>query len=171
MVKSGNVTSTLAVAVFPVPPSFEVTGSVVLTCVPPAIARTSIENVQLLPARMVPPTRLMLVTAGVITPGSQVPVRLSGLAMIRPAGSVSLKDTPVRSVAPLGFVIVNVKVTLVFSGALAAENDFVMEGGATTTAYTLVRLNCVAAPQTAKNANASRKSRRAIRRESLADRD
>src|SRR6476661_8649069 len=126
--------STLAVAVFPVPPSFEVTGSVVLIWVPVAIARTSTEKVQLLPARIVPPTRLMLLTAGVITPGSQVPTRLSGLAIIRPAGKLSLRLTPVRSVAPLGLVIVKVRVALWFNPTCAALNDLVTAGGDTTIA-------------------------------------
>src|SRR6266850_592287 len=132
MARSGRSTVTDAVAVLPVPPSFEVTGSVVLTRVPPAVASTSMENVHELPARIVAPTRLMLLTEGVMTPGSQVPVRLSGLAMIIPAGRLSLNETPVRSVAPFGLVMVNVIVTLPFSGTVAAENDLVIEGGATT---------------------------------------
>src|SRR5947199_2355115 len=80
----------------------------------------------------------MLFTVGVITPvvpvESQKPktgsgVRLSGLAMIKPLGSVSLKATPVKSVAGLGLVMVNVMVTLPFLGTDAAENALVMVGG------------------------------------------
>ena len=134
IVRSGVITSTVAVAVFPVPPSLEVTGSVVLTWVPVAIARTSIEKVQLLLARIVPPTRLMLLGAVVITPGSQLPTMLSGLAIIIPAGKLSLKLTPVRSVAGLGFVMVKVSVTLWFNPTCAALNDLVTAGGDTTIA-------------------------------------
>ena len=134
IVRSGVITSTVAVAVPPVPPSLEVTGSVVLTWVPVAIARTSTEKVQLLLARIVPPTRLMLLGAVVITPGSQLPTMLSGLAIIIPAGKLSFRLTPVRSVAPLGLVIVKVSVTLWFNPTCAALNDLVTAGGDTTIA-------------------------------------
>src|SRR5258708_7776620 len=103
--------------------------SVVLPCVPTATARTSIEKVQLLPARIVAPARLMLLTLGVITPGSQLPVMLSGFAIIRPAGMLSLKLTPVRSVATLGLLIVNVSVTLLFNPTVGALKDFAIVGG------------------------------------------
>src|SRR5690349_9374061 len=121
MVMSETSTVTVAVAVPPVPPSFDVILPVVFTWAPPPVARTSMENVQVALAGIWPPLRLILLTVGVITPvvpvGSQKPktgsgVRLSGLAIINPLGSVSLKATPVKSVAGLGLVMVNVRVTL-----------------------------------------------------------
>jgi hypothetical protein len=67
--EGGASTLTLAEAVPPVPPSFEVTLPVVLFCV----------------AVMVPPP--------------QLPVRPFGVDTTRPAGRVSVKPTPVRAVA------------------------------------------------------------------------
>src|SRR5438067_6057659 len=96
------------------------------------------ENVQVALAGICPPVRLISCVVGVIVPvvavESQSPrtgsgVRLSGLAMINPLGSVSLKLTFVRSVAGLGLVIVNVSVVLPFLGMLAAPNAFVIVGG------------------------------------------
>ena len=113
-------------------------GSVVLTLLPPEVASTSIEKVHVALAGIWPPVRLMLFTMGVIVPvvpvGSQFPrtgsgTRLSGLAMINPAGRLSLTDTFVKSVAGLGLVIVKVSVTLPFNGTVAAENAFAIVGG------------------------------------------
>ena len=53
----------------------------------------------------------------------------SGLAMSSPAGISSLKLTPVRSVAGLGLVSVNVSVTLPFSPTVGELKDFVSVGG------------------------------------------
>ena len=58
--------------------------------------------------------------------------------MISTLGIVSLKLTPVRSVAPLGFVIVKVSVMLLFSCTVAAENCFAIVGGETMTAPAVV---------------------------------
>src|SRR5436305_3589999 len=96
------------------------------------------ENVQVALAGICPPVRLISCVAGVIVPvvpvESQSPrtgsgVRLSGLAMIRPLGSMSSKLTLVRSVAGFGLVIVNVRVVLPFTGMLAAPKAFAMVGG------------------------------------------
>src|ERR1051326_1543190 len=83
------------------------------------------------------PTRLMFVEERVTTVVSHVPPRLSGLAISRPAGISSLKPTPVRSVAGLGFVMVKVNVTLLFNPTVAELNAFSMVGG-----------DCAAAPVT-----------------------
>src|SRR5579859_1264984 len=128
-VRSGTTTVTVAVAVPPVPPSTDVMAPVVFTWSPAVVARTSMDKVQLLLARIVVPTRLILVGESVTTLVSQVPPRLSGFAISSPAGISSLKLTPVRSVAGLGLVSVNVSVTLPFKLTVAALNDLKMVGG------------------------------------------
>src|ERR1041385_3499957 len=96
----------------------------------PAVrASTSTESVQLLLAASTVPTKLIFVGATVTTLVSQVPPRLSGLAISSPAGKSSLKLTPVRSVAGLGLASVNVSVTLLFKLTVAALNAFEMVGG------------------------------------------
>src|ERR1043165_1489923 len=94
------------------------------------MASTSTEKVQAALAGTCPPIRLMLLMSGVIVPvvpvGSQAPwtgssTRLSGLAMINPAGKLSFTLTFVKSVAGLGFVIVKVRVALPFNGTDATE--------------------------------------------------
>jgi len=79
----------------------------------------------------IPPLlRLMLFRAGTMRPVEpQVPVRLSGLAMMRPLGRLSVKATPVRSVATFGLVIVKVSVELWLSPIVVGENDLAIVGG------------------------------------------
>lgn len=113
----------------PVPPSFDVIGSVVLTWSPEAVASTSTETVQLVLARIVAPAILRLVPRVVTRLVSQLPLTLSGLAISRPAGMLSLKLTPVRSVAGFGLVMVKVSVTLSFNPTVGAENDLTIVGG------------------------------------------
>src|SRR5579859_4766307 len=102
------------------------------------MASTSTEKVQVALAGICPPTRLILLICGVITPvvpvGSHEPrtgsnTRLSGLAIINPAGKLSFTLTLVKSVAGLGFVIVKVRVALAFNGTDAAEKALLMVGG------------------------------------------
>src|SRR5712671_1364858 len=119
----------VAVAVPPVPPSTDVIAPVVFTWSPAAVASTSMESVQLLLARSTVPTMLIFVGESVTTLVSQVPPRLSGLAISSPAGISSLKLTPVRSVAGLGLVSVNVSVTLPFTPTVGELNAFVSVGG------------------------------------------
>ena len=73
---------------------------VVLFCVPAAMPVTFTENVQELLAAIVPPLRLItfVPAVAVIVPAPQVPVRPFGVETTRPAGSVSLKPTPVSAV-------------------------------------------------------------------------
>ena len=72
---------------------------------PAAIPVTFTENVQELLAAIVPPLRLItLVPAvAVIVPPPQEPVRPFGVETTKPAGSVSLKPTPVSDVLVLLF--------------------------------------------------------------------
>ena len=130
----GPTTLILAEAVPPVPPSVEVTLPVVLFCRPAAVPVTLTENVQEAFAAMDPPARLItfVPAVAVMVPAPQEPVRPLGVEMIRPAGSVSLKPTPVSATVAFGFVIVKLSEVVPFSGMLAAPNPFAILGGATT---------------------------------------
>ena len=129
----GASTLTLAEAVPPVPPSFEVTALVVLFCRPAAVPVTFTENVQEELAAMVPPVRLITLVfcVAVMVPPPQLPVSPFGVDTTSPAGSVSVKATPVRAIALL-LVMVKLSEVDPFSGMLAAPNALVMVGGPTT---------------------------------------
>ncbi len=129
----GASTLMLAEAVPPVPPSVEVTLPVVLFCVPAAIPVTFTENVQELLAAIVPPLRLItfVPAVAVIVPPPQVPLRPFGVEITSPAGSVSVKPTPVDAVV-FGFWMVKLKLVEPFSGMLAAPNALIMTGAPTT---------------------------------------
>jgi hypothetical protein len=104
-IEGGATTFRVAVLlVVPVPPSVDVTAPVVLFLVPAVVPVTFTEKVQELLAAIVPPERLIVPepATAVMVPLPQVPVRPFGVATIRPAGSVSLKATPVNAVV-LGF--------------------------------------------------------------------
>ena len=95
---------------------------------------TLIENVHELELAMLAPERLT--TPGpcvaVIVPAPHVPVRPFGVETTKPAGSVSLKPTPVRGVPVLLFWMVNESDVEPFSGMLAAPNALMITGGPTT---------------------------------------
>jgi len=133
-IDGGATTLIEAEAVPPVPPSVEVTALVVLFCVPAAIPVTLTENVQLALAARVAPLRLMVFVpwVAVIVPPPQEPVRPFGVETTRPAGSVSLKATPVNAVVLFGLLTVKLKLVEPFSGMLAAPNVLVRVGAATT---------------------------------------
>jgi hypothetical protein len=104
-IEGGTTTLTLAEAVPPVPPSVEVTLPVVLFLVPAVVPVTFTENVQVLLAAMVPAERLTtpVPAVAVTVPLPQVPVSPLGVETINPAGSVSLKATPVIPAVVLVF--------------------------------------------------------------------
>lgn len=133
-IDGGASTSTLAVAVLPVPPSVEVTLPVVLVCFPAAVPVTFTENVQLLLRAIVPPLRLIEFepATAVIVPAPQVPVRPFGVETTRPAGRVSVNATPVSPTVVFGLVMVKLKLVEPFSGICAAPKLFWIDGGATT---------------------------------------
>jgi len=95
---------------------------------------TFTENVQELLAAIVPPLRLITFVpcVAVIVPAPQEPVRPFGVEITRPAGSVSLKPTPVSDVLVLLFWMVKVKLVEPFSGIEAAPNALIMTGGPVT---------------------------------------
>ncbi len=101
----GATTLMLAEAVPPVPPSVEVTLPVVLFLVPAVVPVTFTLNVQVPPAAIVPPERLIAPepATAVTVPAPQVPVRPFGVETTRPVGKVSLKATPVAPTVGLVF--------------------------------------------------------------------
>ena len=135
IVKSGPVkTSSVAVAVVPVPPSTEVMGLVVLILVPsvPPVTASNV-MIQEPPGVIVAPVSANDV--GVTETGAKEqpsPVIVRPPVIDRPAGSGSVKATPVSVVVVFGLLTVNVRVVAPPSGIPPAPNDFVIVGGATT---------------------------------------
>src|SRR5262249_60193353 len=85
-------------------------------------------------AAIVPPDRLMTLVpcVAVIVPAPQVPVRPLGVETTRPAGSVSLKATPLSATVVLLFWMVKLKLVEPFSGIEAAPKALMITGGPTT---------------------------------------
>ena len=136
MARSGALTSIVAVAWLPEPPSLEVTVPVVLTLCPPLVPTTFTENVQELPAAIVPPERLTTekpeTVPVVMVPAPHDPVSPFGVATVRPAGNVSPNPTPVNATVAFGLVMVKLSVVVPFRLMLAAPNAFAMLGGPIT---------------------------------------
>jgi|SRR5580765_5405571 len=132
-IDGGATTLTLAEAVPPVPPSVELTLPVVLFFVPAAVPVTLTENVQEELAAIVPAVKLMMFVPAVAVsvPAPQLPVTPLGVEITRPAGSVSVKATPLAATVLL-FWMVKLREVEPFSGMLAAPNALMITGGATT---------------------------------------
>ena len=134
----GGATATtvrLAEAVPPAPPSVEVTALVVLFLAPAVVPVTFTVIVQEPLAGRPPLTSATLpVPATAVTVPPHVFASPFGVATTRPAGSVSVKPTPLSAVPGLGLVSVNVSVVVPFTTMLAAPNALAIVGGATATA-------------------------------------
>jgi hypothetical protein len=129
----GNATITDAFAVFPVPPSVEVTAPLVLSFTPADVPRTFTCTEQLPDAGIDPPdkdTEPLAATAVTVPP--QVFDNPFGVPTTSPPGRVSVNVTPDSPVAEFGFVIVNLNVVVPFSGNTDLPNTLVIDGGATT---------------------------------------
>lgn len=134
-IEGGAATAIAADALLPVPPSVDVTLPVVLIDAPGAVPVTFSENVHEAFAARLAPLRLIRLVAwvAVMVPPPQVPARPLGVAMINPAGNVSLTPTPVSpTVLPEGLAIVKLKLADPFSGMLAALKASLIVGGAAT---------------------------------------
>lgn len=133
---AGGATTTIeADAVPPCPPSVEVMWPVVLFWVPGAMPTTFTEKVHEPPAGSVPLARFTTekpeTEPMVITPVPHDPVKPFGVAIFKPAGSVSPNPMPVNATV-LGLVTVKLSVVVPFSGMVAAPNVLVSVGGAIT---------------------------------------
>src|SRR6202045_3774575 len=129
-----------ALEVLPVPPSVEVTWTL-LFFTPLVVPVTLTENVQEEPAAgdavSVPPDKLTLpLPAGaVMVPLPQVPVSPLGVATTKPAGKLSVKATPLSATLVFGFVMVKLSEVVPFSGICAAPKDLVIVGAAATVRF------------------------------------
>jgi hypothetical protein len=105
VIDGGATTLMLAVAVPPVPPSVDVTFPVVLFCIPATVPVTFTVNVHDEFAASVAPDKLITFVpcVAVIVPPPQAPLSPLGVAITKPAGSVSVKPTPVSVVPALLF--------------------------------------------------------------------
>src|SRR6266567_888458 len=142
MMTGGATTVTVALEVLPVPPSVEVTCTL-LFFTPAVVPVTFTLKVHEALITKVAPASVMLPepAAAVIVPPPHDPVRPFGVATTRPAGSVSVNATPVRGmVLAAGFVIVKLKLVEPFSGIVAAPNALVMVGGVATARFAVAVL-------------------------------
>jgi hypothetical protein len=129
---AGATTVMEAFDVLPVPPSVEVTCTL-LFFTPAVVPCTLTTTVQLALAAIVPALRVIEPEPAVaVTVPLQVLLSPFGVATTRPAGRVSVKATPLSATPVLGLVMVNVSDVVPFSGMLAAPNALAIDGGAAT---------------------------------------
>jgi hypothetical protein len=135
MIVGGATTVMLAEAVPPapvfVPPLAELTLPVVLFFGPAVVPVTVTMKMQLPPAAIVPPVSVIVAGAVVVTVPPPQPLT-EPFTTVNPAGSVSVTVTPVSPTVEFGLVIVKLSMLVPFSGIVAASNDFMIVGGATT---------------------------------------
>ena len=125
------LTTREAVAVFPFPPSFEVTAVVVLFFVPAVVPVTGTGNVQLLFGARDPPVNAMVLGAVVVSEPPHVAVGPL-LVTVKPPTRESLKSTPLNAVPGFGLLIVNVRVEVFPVKIELGEKDLPRVGGAIT---------------------------------------
>jgi hypothetical protein len=138
-IEGGATTVTDAFAVLPVPPFVDVTLPVKLFCAPAVTPVTVTLKVQLPLAAIVPPLSDTSRVAAVVM---SVPPHCAEVesATDNPTGKVSVNVTPVNAVPVFGFVMVNDNVVVPFKATVAAPNDLLIEGGATTVTEALAVL-------------------------------
>jgi len=123
----------VAKAVAPFPPSFDVTALVVLFCVPEAVPVTLTEKEQEVFADRVAAERLTLLdppTAAIVPP-PQFPLNPFGVATNCPDGKASVKPMPLRLWLVFGFDRLKLRLVVPCNAILAAPNDLVIVGGIT----------------------------------------
>src|SRR6266852_3184496 len=134
MITGGATTVTLAFEVLPVPPSVDVTCTL-LFFAPAAVPVTFTLKVHDALVAKVAPDRVTLPepAVAVIVPPPQLPVRPFGVATTRPAGSVSVNAIPVSEIVLItGLVMVKVSEVEPFSGMVTAPKALVIVGGVAT---------------------------------------
>src|SRR5579864_5189753 len=124
-----------AVAAFPVPPLVEVTGLVVFVYEPSVVPTTLTEKTHHEYGAMVAPLSLIVEVPAVATmvPPSHEPIMLLGVAISSPAGSVSLKPTPVRFTLFATLTMRKLNQVVVLTLTSSSPKNLNMTGGATTT--------------------------------------
>src|SRR5215469_15568409 len=80
---------------------------------------------------MLPPVRVIVPGAVVVTVPPPQPLA-EPFATVNPAGSVSVKATPVSPTVEFGLLIVKLSIDVPPSGIVAASKFFIIDGGATT---------------------------------------
>src|SRR5437868_561389 len=140
MITGGATTVTDAFEVLPVPPSVDVTCTL-LFFTPAVVPVMFTETVQLAVNASVPADRLTEpepATAVAVPP--QVLLSPFGVATTVPAGRVSVNATPVSATLVFGLVMLNVSEVVPFNGIVKAPNDFVIVGGAATVRFAVAVL-------------------------------
>src|SRR5271165_3506001 len=130
----GATTMMLAEAVFPFPPSTEVTLLVVLFSTPATAPFTTMFNVHVPRGGSVIPLAVRALAVNVSTEAGHAPPDVTGPRAASPEGRVSVKPTPVSVTVVFGFVIVKVRVVFWFRGTVGAEKFLVIAGGAVRSA-------------------------------------
>ena len=132
-IEGGAMTSIVADAVPPLPPSVEVTLPEVLILVPAVLPVTLTMKLQEAPAGTLEPVRLKLLALAVtLLDPVQVPPTPGGLAITRPVGRLSVKLTPVSAVVLFGLAIRKVRGVVPPTGMVGAPKALLMVGGAST---------------------------------------
>jgi hypothetical protein len=138
IVGGANTLRTGVLLVVPVPPWVEVIAPVVLGAFPATVPVTLTLIVHVALCATLPPAKLISAEPAVAV---TVPPQVFDTAGVWDTtsvpvvdGKVSLKATPVRSPAAVvfGFVIVKLTVVVPFNATVAAPNDLLIVGGATT---------------------------------------
>src|SRR5689334_20391007 len=140
MMTGGATTVIEALDVFPVPPSVDVTCTL-LFFTPAVVPFTLTETLQEPLCATVPPERLMEpapATAVAVPP--QVLLRVGGVATTSPAGRLSVKATPVSERLVFGLLMVKVSEVVPFSGIVAAPKAFVIVAGVATVRFAVAVL-------------------------------
>jgi len=126
-----SLTTSEAEAVFPLPPSIDVTAFVVLFFVPAVVPVIVTLKLQLLFAARDPPLKVIVLGAVVVSDPPQVAVGPL-LVTVRFPISESLKPMPLNALFRFGLVIVNVSVEVFPVKIELGEKDLARTGGAIT---------------------------------------
>src|SRR5689334_7074299 len=131
-IAGGATTVIEALAVALVPPSVELTTTLLLLS-PAVVPVTFTETAQEALAASVPPDKLNVPEPAVaVAVPPHVLLRPDGVAITRPAGKLSVNDSPVRLTLVFGLVMLMVSDVVPFSGILVAPNCLVTVAGEAT---------------------------------------
>jgi hypothetical protein len=141
VIEGGATTVMLAVPFVPAPPLAEVIVTVLFST-PGVVPVTLTENEQLAPAARDAPVRVTIEVpeVAVIVPPPQLPVRLLGVDITNPAGTLSVTEIPVTVAVVLGFVTVKVSVAMPPCGIVEALKSLVIDGGSTTVSVAVLEV-------------------------------